>query len=95
MAKIVLHTLATKLLLLSLVVIDRKGIFLFRPKANIWQENAAEYSADNEYSAKEENVAQKEKNENNVFLGLQLQVSGSCKLSRFIRSNRNIQRKNK
>jgi hypothetical protein len=34
-----------------LVVIDRKRIFLFRPKTNIRQENAAEYSADNEYSA--------------------------------------------
>jgi hypothetical protein len=32
-------------------VIDRKRIFLFQPKTNIWQENAAEYSADNEYSA--------------------------------------------
>jgi hypothetical protein len=32
-------------------VIDRKQIFLFRPKTNIRQENAAEYSADNEYSA--------------------------------------------
>jgi hypothetical protein len=42
-------------------VIDRKRIFLFRPKTNIRQENAAEYSADNEYSAKEENVVQKEK----------------------------------
>jgi hypothetical protein len=34
-----------------LLVIDRKRIFWFRPKTNIWQENAAEYSADNEYSA--------------------------------------------
>jgi hypothetical protein len=34
----------------SRVVIDRKRIFLFRPKTNIRQENAAEYSADNEYS---------------------------------------------
>jgi cobalamin biosynthesis protein CobT len=33
------------------VVIDRKRIFLFRPKTNIRQENAAEYSADNKYSA--------------------------------------------
>jgi hypothetical protein len=32
-------------------VIDRKRIFLFRPKTNIRQENAAEYSADNEYWA--------------------------------------------
>jgi hypothetical protein len=32
-------------------VIDRKRIFLFQPKTNIRQENAAEYSADNEYSA--------------------------------------------
>jgi hypothetical protein len=28
-----------------------KRIFLFRPKTNIRQENATEYSADNEYSA--------------------------------------------
>jgi hypothetical protein len=33
------------------VVIDRKQIFGFRPKTNIRQENAAEYSTDNEYSA--------------------------------------------
>jgi hypothetical protein len=33
------------------LVIDRKRMFLFRPKTNIQQENAAEYSADNEYSA--------------------------------------------
>jgi hypothetical protein len=33
------------------IVIDRKRIFLFRPKTNIRQENAAEYSADNKYSA--------------------------------------------
>jgi hypothetical protein len=33
------------------VVIDRKRIFLFRPKTNICQEKAAEYSADNKYSA--------------------------------------------
>jgi hypothetical protein len=32
-------------------VIDRKRIFLFRLKTNIRQENAAEYSADNEYLA--------------------------------------------
>jgi hypothetical protein len=33
------------------LVIDRKRIFRFRPKTNIRQEIAAEYSADNEYSA--------------------------------------------
>jgi hypothetical protein len=33
------------------LVIDQKRIILFRPKTNIRQENAAEYSADNEYSA--------------------------------------------
>jgi hypothetical protein len=33
------------------LVIDQKRIFLFWPKTNIRQENAAEYSADNEYSA--------------------------------------------
>jgi hypothetical protein len=33
------------------VVIDRKRIFLCRPKMNIWQENTAAFSADNEYSA--------------------------------------------
>jgi hypothetical protein len=37
--------------LLLRIVIDRKRIFLFRPKTNIRQENAAEYSADNKYSA--------------------------------------------
>jgi hypothetical protein len=34
-------------------IIDQKRIFLFRPKTNIRQENAAEYSADNEYLAQE------------------------------------------
>jgi hypothetical protein len=34
-------------------VIDKKRNFLFRSKTNIRQENAAEYSADNEYSAQE------------------------------------------
>jgi hypothetical protein len=43
-----------------MLMIDRKWIFLFRPKTNIRQENATEYSADNEYLAKEKNV-QKEK----------------------------------
>jgi hypothetical protein len=33
------------------LVIDRKRIFLFRLKTNIRQENAAEYSTDNEYLA--------------------------------------------
>jgi hypothetical protein len=56
-------------------VIDRKRIFLFRPKTNIWQENAAEYLADNEYSA------QGSKHRKNVNLckeknvGWQLQVA--------------------
>jgi hypothetical protein len=36
---------------LSVLVIDRKRIFFFRTKKNIRQENAAEYSADNNYSA--------------------------------------------
>jgi hypothetical protein len=36
---------------LSELVIDRKRNFLFRPKTNIRQEYAAEYSDDNEYSA--------------------------------------------
>jgi hypothetical protein len=58
-------------------VIDRNRIFLFRPKTNIRQENAAEYSADNEYSAqgskhcKNVNLNQEQK----CFLGWQLQVS--------------------
>jgi hypothetical protein len=33
------------------LVIDRKRIFLFRPKTDIRQENATEYSADTKYSA--------------------------------------------
>jgi hypothetical protein len=37
--------------LTSILVIDRKRIFWFRPKTNIRQEKAAEYSAGNEYSA--------------------------------------------
>jgi hypothetical protein len=50
------------------------------------QENAAEYSADNEYSAQESKRCTNEgKIKNMFFLGLQLQVSGSCKWSRFIR----------
>jgi hypothetical protein len=55
--------------LVQMVVIDQKRIFLFRPKTNIRQENAAEYSADNEYSAKEENIAQKEKKLKSCFSG--------------------------
>jgi hypothetical protein len=43
-------------------VIDRKLIFLFWPKTNIWQENAAGYSASNEYSA------QRSKHCKNVYL---------------------------
>jgi hypothetical protein len=39
------------------VVIERKRIFLFWPKTNIPQKNAAEYSADNEYSAQGTNIA--------------------------------------
>jgi hypothetical protein len=56
-------------------VIDQKPIFLFRPKTNIRQENAAEYLADNEYSA------QGSKHSKNVNLckekivGWQLQVA--------------------
>jgi hypothetical protein len=60
------------------LVIDRKRNFLFRPKTNIRLENAAEYSADNEYSAQEskccKNVAKIRKNLKHGFLGLQLQV---------------------
>jgi hypothetical protein len=58
-------------------VIDRKRIFLFRPKTNIWQEKAAKYSANNEYSAqgskhcKNVNLYKKKKG----FLGWQLQVA--------------------
>jgi hypothetical protein len=40
-------------------VIDRKWIFLFRPKTNIRQENAAKYSADNEYSAQGSKISEK------------------------------------
>jgi hypothetical protein len=58
-------------------VIDRKRIFLFLPKTNIQQEEAAKYSADNKYSAQgskhRKNVnLNKEKN---GFLGWQLQVA--------------------
>jgi hypothetical protein len=67
------------------IVIDRKLIFLFRPKTNIRQENAAEYLADNEYSALGNiRCTNKDKIKILFFCGLQLQVSGSCKLSRFI-----------
>jgi hypothetical protein len=59
------------------LVIDRKRIFLFRPKTNIRQEKAAEYSADNENSAQ---GSKHRKNvnlykEKNGFLGWQLQVA--------------------
>jgi hypothetical protein len=58
-------------------VIDRKRILLFRPKTNIRQENATEYSADNEYSA-QSSKHRKSVNlyeEKNGFLGWQLQVA--------------------
>jgi hypothetical protein len=35
----------------TVIVIDQKRIFLFWPKTNIWQENAAKYLADNKYLA--------------------------------------------
>jgi hypothetical protein len=58
-------------------VIDRKRIFLFRTKTNIRQENAAEYSADNEYSAQGSKHCKKVNlyKEKNSFLGWQLQVA--------------------
>jgi hypothetical protein len=61
----------------SALVIDRKWIYLFRPKTNIWQENAAEYSANNKYSAQ---GRKHQKNVNliwktNCFLRWQLQVA--------------------
>jgi hypothetical protein len=63
----------------TFVVIDRKRIFLFRPKTNIGQENAAEYSADNdEYSAQGRKHAPKKSKKNQeykCFLGWQLQVA--------------------
>jgi hypothetical protein len=49
------------------LVIDRKQIFLFRPKTNIQQENTAEYSADNKYSA------QGRKYQKNVNLYMKIQ----------------------
>jgi hypothetical protein len=63
-------------------VIDRKRIFLFRPKTNIRQENDAEYSADNKYSAQGNKHYCKSVNlykEKYVFLG------GSCKLQLIIK----------
>jgi hypothetical protein len=57
-------------------VIDRKQIFLFRPKTNIRQEIATECSAKNEYSAQ----GSKHRKSVNMykekigFLGWQLQV---------------------
>jgi hypothetical protein len=55
-------------------VIDRKRIFLFWPKTNIRQENAAEYSADNKYSAQGGKYC-KNVNLKRIFLeGLQLQL---------------------
>jgi hypothetical protein len=52
-------------------VIDRKRIFLFRPKTNIRQENAAEYSADNEYSAQGSKHSKNVNlNENHFFSGV-------------------------
>jgi hypothetical protein len=59
------------------LVIDRKRIFLFRPKTNIRQENAAKYSADNEYSAQGSKHCKKVNlyKEKNSFLGWQLQVA--------------------
>jgi hypothetical protein len=62
---------------MSQIVIDRKRIFLFRPKTNIRQENAAEYLADNEYSAQGSKHCKKVNlyKEKNSFLGWQLQVA--------------------
>jgi hypothetical protein len=58
-------------------MIDRKRIFLFRPKTNIRQENATEYSADNEYSAKGSKHRKSVKlyKEKYGFLGWHLQVA--------------------
>jgi hypothetical protein len=56
-------------------VIDQKRIFWFRPKTNIWQENAAEYLADNEYSAQGSKHYKKVKfASGKKILGWQLQV---------------------
>jgi hypothetical protein len=53
------------------IVIDRKRIFLFWPKTNIRQENAAEYSAHNEYSAQgSKHCKNVDFNENRVFSGV-------------------------
>jgi hypothetical protein len=62
-----------------MLVIDRKRIFVLREKTNIRQENAPEYSADNEYSAqcskhwKNVNLNEEQK----CFLGWMLQSSCS------------------
>jgi hypothetical protein len=65
----------------SSVVIDRKRMFLFRPKTNIREENAAEYSAqENKRSTK------KEKIKKTCFSGAAVVCFRSCKLARFIRS---------
>jgi hypothetical protein len=62
-------------------VIDRKRIFLFRPKTNIRQENADEYLADNEYSAQRSKHCKKIKlnQKQKSFLG------GSCKLQSIVK----------
>jgi hypothetical protein len=58
-------------------MVYRKRIFLFRPKTNIRQEYAAEYSADNEYSAQGSKHCKKSQiciRKTNWFLWWQLQV---------------------
>ena len=54
-----------------------KRIFLFRPKTNIRQENATEYSANNEYSAQGSKHCKSVKlyKEKYGFLGWHLQVA--------------------
>jgi hypothetical protein len=57
-------------------VIDQKRIFCFRPKTDIWQENAAEYLADNEYWYKAVNIAKV----SICMRGKMVLLGGSCKL---------------
>jgi hypothetical protein len=70
-------------------VIDRKRIFLFWPKTNIRQENAAEYSADNEYSAQGSKHLKQNLKKSGTKMISGLAVASCSQLSRFM-GNKNI-----
>jgi hypothetical protein len=67
--KLYIHTLQRVYTYLSTT---ENEFFLFRPKTNIRQENAAEYSADHEYLAQSSKHCKNVNLSNNYFLGWQL-----------------------